>query len=79
MTEGQKRVALLRHGSSALAIFVFSPNPLSKNPWVAVPALALSGIGYGSAYFMEKYYAGLEKEQKQQVRSYICHYYGLTP
>jgi hypothetical protein len=78
MTEGQKRVALLRHGSSALAIFVFSPIPLSKHPWVAVPALALSGIGYVSAYFVEKYYAGLEEEQKQQVRKCTYEYYGLT-
>jgi hypothetical protein len=80
MSEGQKSVAWIRHGSNALLIFVTFPgNPLSKNPWVAIPLLAAGGAGHVVAYLVEKYYAALEEEQKCQVRDYIYKAYGVSP
>ena len=80
MSEGQKYVAWIRHGSNALLIFVVLPqNPISKNPWVAIPSLALAGAGHGVAYWLDKYYAGLEEEQKRQIRDHIYQIYEVNP
>lgn len=79
LSEGQKYVAWIRHGSNALLIFVMIPqNPLSKNPWVAIPSLVLAGAGHGVAYWLDKYYAGLEEDQKREIRAFIYQHYGVS-
>jgi len=79
LSEGQKYVAWIRHGSNTLLIFVMIPqNPLSKNPWVAIPVLVLAGAGHGVAYLVDKYYAGLEELQRQQIRAFIYKFYGVS-
>lgn len=78
LSEGQKYVALIRHGSNALLIFVMIPqNPLSKNPWVAGSLSLLGLTGHGMAYLLEKYYAELEEEQRRQIRAFIYQHYGV--
>lgn len=74
MSEGQKYAALIRHGSNALLIGAY----WVKNPWVAIPMAAVGGAGHGVAYFVDKYYAGLEDEQKRRIRAFIYQHYGLS-
>ena len=74
LSEGQKYVALIRHGSNALMIGAY----WVKNPWVAIPMLALGGAGHGVAYLVDKHYAGLEVEQKEQIRACIYQHYGVS-
>lgn len=74
MSEGKKYVALLKHGSNALLIAALK----IKNPKIAIPMVVIGAAGHGVAYFVDKHYAGLEEEQKQQVRAFIYQHYGVS-
>ena len=74
LSEGHKYVALIRHGSNVLLIVAFKV----KDPRIAIPMAVVGVAGHVVAYFVDKYYTGLEEEQKRQIRVFIYQHYGVS-